>query len=230
VLVLLFLRPLLAEFPLPALGAIVIFAAVHLIDVDAFRRMGRLRHSEQVLALSAFVGVLAFDIVYGVLIAVVLSVLDLFRRVARPHDAVLGTVPGLAGLHDVDDFPDAHTIRGLVIYRYDAFLCFANADDFRTRALAAVDGEPERVEWLVLNMEANVEVDVTATDALWLLRSQLEQRNIRLGLARVKQDLFAQLEPVGLVDAIGCDMIFPTLPTVLEAFAAREGGPVDDGG
>src|SRR5262249_35709175 len=82
-------------------------------------------------------GVLAFDILYGVLVAIALSVADLLIRVARPHDAIQGIVPGLAGMHDVDDYPDAQTIPGLVVYRYDAPLFFANAEDFRPRALAA---------------------------------------------------------------------------------------------
>src|SRR5205807_1194073 len=80
----------------------------------------------------------------------------LLVRVARPHDAIQGTVPGLAGMHDVDDYPDAQTIPGLVVYRYDAPLCFANAEDFRRRALGAADREPD-LHWFVLNVEANVE-------------------------------------------------------------------------
>ena len=133
VLVLLFLRPLLAEFPQAALGALVIYAACRLIDIPEFRRLARFRKTELGLALATTAGVLLVDILYGVLIAVALSVLDLFRRVARPHDAVLGTVPGLPGLHDVEDYPDARTVPGLTIYRYDAPLCFANAEDFRSR-------------------------------------------------------------------------------------------------
>ena len=89
---------------------------------------------------------------------------------ARPHDAVLGLVPGLAGMHDVDDYPDAQTVPGLVVYRYDAPLFFANAEDFRRRALAAADQQPGPVRWFVLNIEANVEVDITALDAVEALR------------------------------------------------------------
>jgi sulfate permease, SulP family len=221
ILVLLFLRPLLANFPSAALGAIVIYAAIRLIDVVEFKRLGRFRRSELVLALATTAGVLAFDILYGVLVAIALSVIDMLHRVARPHDAVQGKVPGLASLHDVDDYPDAATQPGLVIYRYDAPLFFANAQDFRDRALAAVDSETDRVEWFVLNVEANTEIDITAVDALEEVRRELEHRGIRLGLARLKQDLRADLMPSGLLERIGDDMVFASLPTVLERFAAR---------
>ena len=163
--VLLFARPVLAHFPTAALGAIVIYAAIRLIDIPAFRRLFAFRRSELVLALSACVGVLAFNILYGVLVAIALSVADLLLRVARPHDAIQGLVPGLAGMHDVDDYPDARTIPGLVVYRYDAPLFFANAEDFRHRALAAADQHGAPVHWFVLNVEANVEVDFTALEA-----------------------------------------------------------------
>ncbi len=221
VLVLIFLRSLLAEFPQAALGALVIYAAIRLIDVPAFRRLAQFRKSELTLALATTAGVLLFGILYGVLIAVALSVLDLFRRVARPHDAVLGSVPGMPGLHDVDDYPEADTVPGLVIYRYDAPLCFANAENFRMRALATVDAVGAPVEWFVVNVEAIVEVDITAAGALRELHRDLTDRNITLGLARLKQDLRVQLEPAGLIDEIGEEMIFPTLPTVLTAFADR---------
>ena len=221
VLVLVFFRPLLAEFPTAALGALVMYAAVRLIDVPEFRRLARFRTSELALAVATTVGVLVVDILYGVVIAVALSVLDLFRRVARPHDAVLGRVPDLAGLHDIDDYPEAATVPGLVIYRYDAPLCFANAENFRTRAIAAVDEQPVRVEWFVLNVEAIVEVDLTASDAVRELRRELSERGIATGLARLKQDLRVELERAGILDEIGEHMIFPTLPTVLDSFEHR---------
>ena len=129
--------PLLAAFPEAALAAIVIYAATRLIDVQAFRRLVPFRRGELVIACSALAGVLAAGILNGVLIAITVSVAELLLRVARPHDAILGLVPGLAGMHDVDDYPQARTIPGLVVYRYDAPLFFANAQDFRHRALDA---------------------------------------------------------------------------------------------
>ena len=218
VTVLLFLGPLLARFPTASLGAIVIYAAVRLIDVRGFRRLAAFRRSELLLATAACVGVLLFDILYGILLAIGLSVVDLLARVARPHDAILGRIPGLAGMHDIDDYPDAELVRGLVVYRYDSPLFFANAQDFKHRALASIDASPTAVDWFVLNAEANVDVDITAIDALEELRSTLAGRGIVFALARVKQDLMQQLHAAGFADQIGRDRIFPTLPTALAGY------------
>lgn len=215
--------PVVALFPTAALGALVVYAALRLVDVAEVRRVARFRRSELVILLLTAVGVLALGALDGILLAVALSVGDLLRRVARAHDGILGFVPGTAGMHDVDDFPDAEQVPGLVVYRYDSPLFFANADDFRTRALAAVDAAADPVAWLVVNTEANVEVDLTALDALEQLRSDLERRGVVLALARVKQDLRVDLERSGLADRIGRDHLFPTLPTAVAAFRAARG-------
>ncbi len=221
VVVVLLLGGVLARFPTAALAGLVVFVALRLIDVAALRRLGRFRPSELGLAIAATVGVLVAGVLNGIVIAVALSVIDLFARIARPAAAVLGRAPGVAGLHDITDYPDAVTVPGLVVFRYDAPLCFANAEDFRQRALAAVDAETEPVEWLVLNAEANVDVDLTAADALGQLHDELERRGIVLALARVKQDLQHQLERIGLITHIGADRIYATLPVALEAFERR---------
>lgn len=217
VLVLLFGGRLLANFPDAALGALIVYAATRLVDIAEFKRIARFRRSEFVLAVAALAGVLAMNILYGVLFAVGLSVADLLRRVARPHDAVLGQVSGLAGMHDVDDYPSAHTIPGLVVYRYDSPLFFANAEDFKRRAMDAVTSA-DHPAWLVLNVEANVEVDITGLDAVEWLRAELERRGIVLAMARVKQDLLDDLEAYGLAASIGRDRLYPTLPTAVAAY------------
>jgi SulP family sulfate permease len=229
--VLMFARPLLAHFPTAALGGLVVYAAIRLVDFAELRRLARFRRSELLLAIGATLGVLAVDLLYGVLIAVALSVVDMLYRVARPHDAILGQVPGLAGMHDIDDYPEAIEIPGLVIYRYDSPLFFANAEDFKRRALAAVDRQDGQVRWFVLNVEANIEVDITALDALESLRSTLAARGIVVALARVKRDLLDDLEASGLADAIGHNHLYPTLPTALIAYDAwRASMPqLDDG-
>lgn len=216
--VLLFLSPLLSHIPAAVLGAIVVYAAVRLIDLPGFRRLAAFRRRELLLALGCLIGVLALDILYGVLVAVGLSVAEMLARVARPHDAVEGIVPGVAGMHDVDDYPQARTIPGLVVYRYDSPLFFANAEDFRRRALAAVDDHPGPVYWFVLNAEANVEVDITALDAVEALRQELDRRGIVFAFARVKQDLRDDLDAYGLTAAVGPDRIYPTLPTAVAAY------------
>ncbi|MFF0732575.1 SulP family inorganic anion transporter [Streptomyces chartreusis] len=221
--VLLFLSPLLSRTPSAVLGALVVYAAVRMIDLAGFRRLASFRRRELLLALGCLVGVLALDILYGVLVAVGLSVAELLTRVARPHDAVLGVVPGIAGMHDVDDYPTARTIPGLLVYRYDSPLFFANAEDFRRRALAAVDEQTVSVRWFVLNAEANVEVDITALDALDELRQELTDRGIVFALARVKQDLREELQAYGLADSVGAERIFPTLPTAVAAYREWSG-------
>ncbi|GHE13546.1 SulP family inorganic anion transporter [Streptomyces alanosinicus] len=218
--VLLFLRPLLTRMPAAVLGALVVYAAARMIDVAGFRRLASFRRRELLLALGCLAGVLALGILYGVLVAVGLSVAELLTRVARPHDAVEGLVPGVAGMHDVDDYPRARTIPGLLVYRYDSPLFFANADDFHRRALAAVHEQTEPVRWFVLNTEANVEVDITALDAVDDLRRELTGSGIVFALARVKQDLLDDLEAYGLAESVGAERIFPTLPTAVAAYRA----------
>ena len=218
---------LISAVPLAALGALVLVAAMQLIDVSEFRRLARFRRSELILAVATTVAVLSLGVLYGVLAAVALSILDLLRRLARAHDSVLGFVTGLPGMHDIDDYPQAELVPGLVIYRYDAPLCFANAEDFRRRAMQAVQDYPQPVEWFVLNAEANSEVDLTALDALQRLRLDLGRRGVLFAMARVKQDLRHALRTAGMLDAIGGDHIFPTLPTAVAAFRQR-GGATED--
>ena len=222
------LAPVIAAFPQAALGALVVYAATRLVDVAGVRAVARFRRSELVLLASATVGVFLLGALYGVLLAVALSLGDLLRRVARGHDAVLGFVPGIAGMHDIDDYPEAEQVPGLVVFRYDSPLFFANAEDFRNRAMLAVEEAPEPVRWFVVNAEANVEVDLTSLDALDRLRSDLEAHGIVLGLARVKQDLHVQLEASGVLERVGHDMVFPTLPTAVAAFRDRGDGPSAD--
>jgi len=218
VVVLLVGHSVLEHFPTAVLGGIVIYAATRLIDVPEMRRFARLRWRELALALVAAAGVVAFDVLTGIIIAVGLSVLDMLTRIARPPWAVLGKVPGLAGLHDVTDFSESTTTPGLVVFRYDAPLFFSNAQDFVERALAAVDGEESPVLWFLLNAEAIVTIDTTAADALDELRDKLDKRHVRFAVARAKQDLQRELKRVGLFERIGEENFFPTLPTALEAF------------
>ncbi|HET9656080.1 MAG TPA: SulP family inorganic anion transporter, partial [Kineosporiaceae bacterium] len=217
-------RGLLAGFPVAALGALVIWAASRLVDLGEFRRLGRFRLSELLLALATTAGVLVFGILNGVLVAVGLSVLDLLRRVARPHDGILGFVPGLAGMHDVDDYPVSTQVPGLVVYRYDSPLFFANAEDFKRRALAAVEDARPPARWLVINAEANVQTDLTALDALAELCTELDRRGVVTALARVKTEVAEELRRAGLLEWFGPDRVFATLPTAVEAFRRWQAG------
>ncbi|HYN28996.1 MAG TPA: SulP family inorganic anion transporter [Dermatophilaceae bacterium] len=214
----LFAGPLLAAFPQAALGALVVYAALRLVEVGEIRRVGRFRRSELLLLVTTTAGVVVLGALNGILLAIVLSLGDLLRRVARPHDGILGFVRGLAGMHDVDDYPTARQVPGLVVYRYDSPLFFANAEDFRRRATEAVDDASYPVEWLLINAEANVEVDLTSMDTLCQLVAEMSARGVTVALARVKQDLLADLRASGLAEQVGEDHIFPTLPTAVEAY------------
>ena len=127
-------------------------------------------------------------------------------------------MPGLAGLHNIADYPDAVQMPGLLVFRYDAPLCFANAADFRTRALAAVDEQEVRVEWFLLNAEAIVELDTTAVEALAQFARDLAARNVVFAMARVKRELRAQLVRGELLSVIDDARLYPTLPVAAEAF------------
>ncbi len=209
---------LISYIPKAALAGIVVYAGTHLVRVGELRRLASFRSTELGLAMAALVGVLLFDVLAGILIAIALSVADLFVRVARPPASILGRVPGLAGLHNIADYPDATQVPGLLVFRYDAPLCFANAADFRSRALAAVDEQPIRVEWFLLNAEAIVELDTTAVEVLAQFAHDLAARHVVFAMARVKQDLRAQLVRGELLEMIDEERFYPTLPVAVEAF------------
>lgn len=219
VAVLLVAGPVLGSFPLAALGGVIIYAATRLIDVAEIRRIARFRRSELVLTFATAAAVVGLGVLAGIALAITLSILNLIRRIAHPHDGVLGYVPGLAGMHDVDDYPTASQVPGLVVYRFDAPLVFANARDFSRRALAAVEHTSQPVEWFVLNAEANVEVDLTAVDTLVELRRKLQERGVVFAMARVKQDLRDDLVKAGFVGDSDTELIFATLPTAVAAYA-----------
>ncbi|MBI1349682.1 MAG: sulfate permease [Actinomycetales bacterium] len=212
----------ISAFPKAALGGVVAYAAIRLVDVSEFRRLWRFRRREFLLAISATVGVLLFDILYGVLAAVAISVVELLARVARPHNAVLGQSPEVAGWHDVDDYPDTEQIPGLVIFRYDSPLFFANAEDFAAKCRAAIDEAVPPPRWFVLNMDGNTEVDITGLDALEDVRRYCEDRGIVMALDHVKQEVRRMLDRHGVGLRIGRDRMYPTHPTVVAAFQEWE--------
>ncbi len=211
--------PVLAAFPEAALAGVVVYAGIRLIDVGELRRLARFRLSEVVLAVVTLAAVLVTGLLNGIGIAVALSLLDLIRRIAHPHDGVLGYVPGVAGMHDVGDYPGATQIPGLVVYRYDSPLFFANADDFLTRALAAVRAAEPTPHWFLLNAEANIEVDLTAVEALEQLRRALADQGVVFAMARVKMEVREQLRAAGFLASVPQDRIFATLPTAVAGYA-----------
>ena len=155
---------LVHDLPQSTLAAIVIVAVLGLIDVVGARRLRHWRRSEFTLAMVAFAGVAVLGVLWGVGIAIALSLLNFIRRAWRPHDAVLGRVDNLKGYHDTERYPDARHIPGLVLYRFDAPLFFANADYFRERVRAlARSGD---VSWIVVAAEPITDIDATAGETL----------------------------------------------------------------
>ena len=208
----------ISAFPTAALGGVVVYAAIRLIDIAEFRRLWAFRRREFFIAVAAVVGVLVFDILYGVLAAIALSVVELLTRVARPHAAVLGQAEGVAGWHDIDDYPTATQIPGLLVFRYDSPLFFANAEDFSRRCRAAIDAADPQPQWFLLNMEGNTEVDITGLDALEEVRAHCADRGIVMTLDHVKSEVWAQLERHGVGQRIGRQFVFPTHPTAVAAY------------
>ena len=208
----------ISAFPTAALGGVVVYAAIRLIDIAEFRRLWHFRRREFFIAVAAVAGVLVFDILYGVLAAIALSVVELLTRVARPHAAVLGQAEGVAGWHDIDDYPTATQIPGLLVFRYDSPLFFANAEDFSRRCRAAIDAADPQPQWFLLNMEGNTEVDITGLDALEEVRAHCADRGIVMTLDHVKSEVWAQLERHGVGQRIGRQFVFPTHPTAVAAY------------
>lgn len=214
----LFLGRGLALFPLAALGGLVTYAAVRLVDFHEFTRMLRFRYREFALAICATLGVLVFDILYGILLAIGLSLIELLTRVAKPHTAVLGQVPSLAGWHDIADYPRAKQIPGLVLFRFDSPLFFANADLFTHDCRVAIREADPPCQWFVINMEGVVEVDITGLDALNELLDWCNERDVVLALTRVKFQIHELMDRHGVGERIGIARMFPTIPTAVDAY------------
>ena len=221
VMVLLFAGPVLESFPEAALGALVMYAAVQLIDIEELRRIARFRKSELIITAATALALTLFGVLVGIGFAIALSILDLIRRITSPYADVLGYAPGVAGMHSLDDYPDSQPVEGLVVFRYDSPIFFANADDFSARAKQAIDRSPHPIRWFLLNAEANTEMDLTAVDALEKLRVDLESQGIRSAMARVKQNLSRSLAPTGFIKSVGKQYVFTTLPTAVRAYAAE---------
>jgi high affinity sulfate transporter 1 len=211
------------NLPLSMLAAIVITAAVGLIDVGAVRRLLRVRRSEFVLWLTAFAGVALLGVLLGIFVAILLSLADFTRRAWRPYDAVLGREDDLKGYHDIDRHPSARRIPGLLLYRFDAPLFFANAGYFRRRIHHLVDEATHRVRWVVVAAEPITDIDTTAADSLRQLLTELRQRQVTLAFAEMKGPVKDRLRRYDLFDAIGPDHFFPTIGTAVDGYLAATG-------
>ena len=216
---LLVLRPLLADFPQAALGAVILAAAIAIIDVDGFRQLQRLSRAEFALAISAALGVMIFNVLTGVLIAVGLSVVIALWRIARPEDAILGEAGELDGWVAIDDYPAARPLPGLLVYRFDAPLFFANTEWFRRRVRHALDTNPGEEEWIIFDFEGIGSIDTTAVDMVGELVAELPSLGIaHAGLARANTSTLDRLTRAGLVAPTGPLTIYPTINRAVQAF------------
>jgi high affinity sulfate transporter 1 len=213
---------LFRNLPNPALAAVVITAALSLTDIPGTMRLWRQRKAEFLLAIAAFLGVALLGVLPGIAIAVGLSILNVFRRAWWPYDTVLGRVDGLRGYHDIHSYPEASQLPGLVIYRFDAQLFFANAKTFRdkVRRFAGADPAPR---WIVIAAEPVTDVDTTAADVLEDLDEELNARGISLVFAELKDPVRAKIERYGLTRTIDPGHFFPTVGAAVKAFRDETG-------
>ena len=213
----------LQDLPLPMLAAIVITAAVGLIDIAGVRRLYRVRRSEFVLWLAAFAGVALLGVLVGIFVAILLSLADFVRRAWRPHDAVLGREDELKGYHDIDRHPSARLIPGLLLYRFDAPLFFANAGYFRRRVRDLVAEATHPVRWVVVAAEPITDIDTTAAGILQELLEELRERQVTLAFAELKGPVKDRLERYRLYDDIGPERFFPTIGTAVNGYVEATG-------
>ena len=210
---------LLRDLPQPALAAVVIAASLSLADVAGLRRLRRQRRSDFVLAFVAFLSVALLGVLPGIAVAVGMSILNVFRRVWWPHQALLGRSVDVRGYHDTAYRQTTQHLPGLAIYRFDGPLLFANARTFRNqvRRLAALDPRPA---WIIVAAEPITDLDTTAADMLQDLDDDLVQGGTRIVFAELKDAVQHKIESYG-VAALSSDRFYPTIRTAVEAYAAE---------
>ena len=208
--------------PQPALAAVVITASLSLADIPATVRLRRQRKAEFMLSITAFLGVALLGVLAGIAIAVALSILNVFRRAWWPYDTVLGRMEGLEGYHDIRSYPGAEHMPGLVIYRFDAPLFFANAKTFRDEVRRLARAEP-KPKWIVIAAEPITDVDTTASDMLEDLDQALNADGISLVFAELKDPVRRKIERYGLTRTIDPRHFFPTVGAAVDAFRGETG-------
>ncbi len=209
---------LVQNLPSAALGAVVMAACVSLIDVKGMVRLYRLRRSEFIFAIACFLGVALIGVIQGMFIAIGLALLAFIWRAWRPYDAILGRVDGLKGYHDVMRHPEARRVPGLVLFRWDAPLFFANADIFHDHVLRAVAEAPTPTRWVIVAAEPVTDIDITAADVLSALDDELHTAGIELGFAEMKGPVKDRLKQYGLFSKLGGDLFFRTIGQAVDAY------------
>lgn len=216
-IILIFLTGPIQYLPSAILGAVIVFAASKLIEPDQWRSLSRSSRAEVVIAAVTALFVVTIGVIAAIVAAVVLSVIDVIRRAARPNDAVLGWSAADDRYVDVRGHPDAEVTPGVVVYRIQDRVFFANAHFFKRRLWAAVDGAPKPVRHLVLDASFISDIDASAELALREIVSGLGDRNIELHIARTAADLLVRFDDVGLTDLIGADHVHATVEGAVTA-------------
>jgi high affinity sulfate transporter 1 len=211
---------LLQDLPHTALAAVVIASAIGLIEVADLRRIYRIQRWEFWLSMTCFAGVAVLGAIPGIALAIVIAVIEFLWDGWRPHSAVLGRVDHVKGYHDITRYPQARLIPGLVLFRWDAPLFFANAELFHKRVLDAVASSPTPVRWLVVAAEPVTSVDVTAADAVCELDDTLHDAGIELRFAEMKDPVKDKLKRFGLSTRFGENTFFATLGEAVSAYLA----------
>jgi len=208
---------LMQNVPQPTLGAVVIAAAISLADLPGMARLWRQRRVEFVLCLAALLGVALLGVLPGIVIAVVLSILNVFRRAWWPHQAELGRVPGMSGLHDTESYPAADLMPGMLVYRFDAPLIFANARAFGDQIRSMTRERPD-LRWMVIAAEPITDVDTTAADMLADLDQWLHRHGVALVFAELKDPVRQKLKRYELTRTISPNHFFPTLDDAVREY------------
>lgn len=211
---------LLQHLPNAALAAVVIASAIGLIEVADLRRIYRIQRWEFWLSIVCTIGVAVFGAIEGIALAIVLAVIEFLWDGWRPYSAVLGQPDGVKGYHDIQRYPQARLIPGLVLFRWDAPLFFANAELFNDRVLDAVAASPTPVRWLVVAAEPVTSVDVTSADVLAELDETLHAAGIKLCVAEMKDPVKDKLKRFGLFARLGEAAFFPTIDDAVSNYLA----------
>ena len=209
---------LLQNLPKTALAAVVIASAIGLIEVADLKRIHRIQPWEFWLSIICLVGVAVLGAIPGIGLAIAIALIQFLWDSWRPHSAVLGRADGVKGYHDITRYPDARRIPGLVLFRWDAPLFFANAELFKQRALDAVASSPTPVRWLVVAAEPVTGIDVTAGDTLAELDKALHAMGIELCFAELKDPVKDTLKRFGLFAQLGEMYFFPTIGSAVARY------------
>ena len=217
-LLLMFAPNLLKDLPGSALAAVVIAAAIGLFEFVDLRRIFRIQRWEFWLSIVCFVGVAVFGVIPGIGIAIVIAVIEFLWDGWRPHFAVLGRVDGIRGYHDIARYPAARRIPGLLLFRWDAPLFFANAELFHQRVLDAIAESPSPVRRIIVTAEPVTSIDVTSADMLAELEHSLTESGIELRFAEMKDPVKDKLKRFELFDRFGAADFYPTIGSAVDAY------------